>query len=191
MFVIVQHVSDIEINSDIELVYYSTYFRHWSYFRNWTCIFFNIFWTLKLNPVSNMPIFQQSWELEGSKNVGKNQHMNTTSWIVAAIEHSVKYPPILISIIQITPWYIYMVMGLWRYHVTLEVVNAAFVRLRQSLQMSPQSLFVGLFFRICSGLKVNVSKILLVESFVWIPRVKTFQNIGFLLARTRHVYAWP
>jgi hypothetical protein len=47
MFVILQHVSDIEVNlQDIELAY----------------LLFNIFWTLKLNPVSKMPIFLQPRE---------------------------------------------------------------------------------------------------------------------------------
>ena len=56
MFVILQHVSDIEVNlQDIEL----------------TSLLFNIFWTLKLNPVSKMQIFQQPRELKGSKNVEK------------------------------------------------------------------------------------------------------------------------
>ena len=59
MFVILQHVSDIEVNlQDIELAY----------------LLFNIFWTLKLNPVSKMPIFQQPRELKGSKNVEKSTH---------------------------------------------------------------------------------------------------------------------
>ena len=56
MFVILQHVSDIEVNlQDIELAY----------------LLFNIFWTLKLNPVSKMTIFQQPREPKGSKNVEK------------------------------------------------------------------------------------------------------------------------
>jgi hypothetical protein len=56
MFANLHHVSDIEVNlQDIELAY----------------LLFNIFWTLKLNPVSKMPIFQQPRELKGSKNVEK------------------------------------------------------------------------------------------------------------------------
>jgi hypothetical protein len=61
MPVIIQQVSDIEVISDIEDVY-----------------ILKKFLPLNFHPVSNMPIFQQSWKsfdskikLEGSKNAEK------------------------------------------------------------------------------------------------------------------------
>ena len=53
-------------------------FRYWSYIGHWRCIFLKTFLPLNFHPVSNMPIFQQSWKssdskikLEGSKNAEK------------------------------------------------------------------------------------------------------------------------